>query len=235
MSKPVNPICGRLGCRARVPHEHIKFGEVGSSGSLYPPIKAGQTYDFMSPRAKEALAAEKRGISEDVISKALLKLGASSDPEADRFEGKSSVEIQVTLLGERVAKYADQTDKALATLSVTTRKTEETIEACWEHWKKDQQRPALQQEFAERMNPLVSNTAKIVMDSITFRQEIRLDIGVYKKAVESLLTRRQLSVWGVVLGTVIGIYASLAGALLVIAVAVHTQQFWNWIAGGSSL
>lgn len=243
MPSPVNPICGRPGCKYKVPHEHVKFGEPDPPLPPRLGIWDVPVDDFMSPATKKALAAEKRDISEDAISKALLRIGASEDPEADRFKGKSPVEAQVIMLGERMAKYADQTDKAFAVMSDITRKTHATVEACWEHWKKDQQRPAwaqdfaewLQQGIAERIDPLVSNTAKIVMDGITFRKEIRSDTDVYKRAVESLLRRRSLSVWGVVLGAIIGIYASLASALLVIVAAAHTQQFWTWITEGLGL
>lgn len=222
MPSSVNPICGRPGCKYKVPHEHVKF--IGNP-------------DLAAIRALPAVAGVDVSSGNnltDKIAAGLLKMGASSDPEADRFKDKSPEEVQLIVLGERMAKYADQTDKALAAMSDVSRKTQDTIEECWEHWKKDQQRPAWANDFAEwfeSLMPRKDEIHRIGGDSCTARDNTAFLIG----RADQLLRRRQLSVWGVVLGTIIGIYASLAGALLVVVVAAHTQQFWDWILGGSGL
>lgn len=66
----VNPICGRQGCKYKVPHEHVTFTGALPSDEILPPLKSSKN----DPHSPEA------------IQDKLLKLDAQEDPAASRFK-----------------------------------------------------------------------------------------------------------------------------------------------------
>lgn len=66
----INPICGRQGCKYKVPHEHVQFTGVTSIDEILPSLKFSKI-DPHSPKA---------------IQNSLLKLDAQEDPAASRFK-----------------------------------------------------------------------------------------------------------------------------------------------------
>lgn len=74
MTKPLNPICGRPGCKYKVAHEHVHFPVQGHS--ITPVVQDSPLLD------------------EEAIAKALRAQPAQDDPSADRFRHKTPEDMR---------------------------------------------------------------------------------------------------------------------------------------------
>lgn len=124
---PVNPICGRNGCKYKVPHEHVQFTPQTLATEQIQSVaaeawkKEGEQTKGFAAREEAILSQYGRpknsGADVSVIEKALLSLGASDDPEADRFGGLLPEEARIKILQEHIAKLSDRFDRFAETVT----------------------------------------------------------------------------------------------------------------------